>query len=265
MSIVKQTFREALRRRWKLSLCVFLLGALLAVLTNTVDISETLDEMEGAAETVSETAEEDLDEIPTEELGQLARGAGLLAVVGGLAMLFSLGVVVVGSFMPAGLVGNDFFRRRYGGVHLATLLVMVLFGITAAARGTAGETDLAARFGLLLNICTHGAVACAVSFAFAALGARRAAWLGLAYYLGSGLVSVFASLVTAVAGGEVLRTLLQFVIFPSASIRSFARGFQGTWDWGATGFVVYHLALWSALAWMGVRKAAQEGQQEAHP
>ena len=265
MSIVKQTFQEALRRRWKLSLCVFLLGALLAVLTNTVDISETLEEMEGAAETVSETAEEDLDEVPTEELGQLARGAGLLAFVGGLAMLFSLGVVVVGSFMPQGLVGSDFFRRRYGGVHLATLLVTVLFGITAAARGTAGDMDLAARFGMLIHFCILGAVACAVSFAFAALGSRRAAWLGLAYYLGSGLVSGFASFVTALAGGEVLRTLLQFVIFPSASIQSFGRGFQGTWDWGATGFVVYHLALWLALAWVGVRKARQEGQQEAHP
>lgn len=275
MSIVKPTLKEALQRRWKLALGVFLLGALLALLTNTTDMSGTLAEMEAAAAELSEAAEADPEEVPTEELGRMARGAGLLFVLGTLTMFFALGVVALGSFAPQGLVAQaedgggalaaqqsmsvkDYYLRRYGGIQLATLVFMMLLGLTAAARMPDGEFALATSLGGLVQVCFLGAVACAISFTFAAFGNQRAAWLGLAYYVGSWLVGGLASVVDSLTGGGVLGAVLQFVIFPATAIGEFSRGVgAGPWDWGATGVVAYHLALWTALAWLGVRKAEQ--------
>lgn len=273
MSIVKQTSRDALRRRWKLALCVFLLGVLLTLVTNSTDVSDALNEMEAAAEAVTEAAEADAEEVPTEELGQMMRGAGQLFVLGTLMMFFSLGVVILGSFVPQGLAvyqedgGNALpqqqsmspaarFWHRYGGIQLASLVFMSILGLTAAARMPDGEFVLATSLGALVQVCLLGTVACAISLAFAALGNRHAAWLGLAYYLGSWLAGGLASLVDSLTDTNVLGTVLRFAIFPAEPIGQFSRGVGAApWDWGATGLVVYHCALWTAIAWMGLRKS----------
>ena len=101
-------------------------------------------------------------------------------------------------------------------------------------------------------------LACAVSFAISAPGIRRAALLGLVYYLPSGLVGeiLASSEVSSSTVWELARTILPFVIFPATAIRDLTAGFESgvAWDWGATGMFVYHFALWTAVAWLGLRR-----------
>ena len=50
MNIVKASFRNSVRRNWKLALVVFMLGAGLAVLTHAYDGAETIERLQAAAE-----------------------------------------------------------------------------------------------------------------------------------------------------------------------------------------------------------------------
>lgn len=281
MSIVKQTFKDTLRRRWKLALGVLLVGVLLTFVTNTTDVSGVLEDVEAAAEAVTEAAEEDAEEIPAEELGQMMRGAGQVFVLGALIMFFSLGVVILGSFVPQGLVAQEadggnaleaqqsvssrgLFWQRYGGTQLASLFFMLILGLTAAARMPDGGFVLATSLGALARVCLLGTVACTISLGFAAFGNRRAAWLGLAYYLGSWLAGGLASLLDSLSDTNVLGAVLQFVIFPTGPIGQFSQGVGAApWDWGATGLVAYHFALWTGIALLGLRRMAMRPVRES--
>lgn len=263
MSIVKPTLAEALRRRWKLALPVFILGVLAALVTNTTDVSGVLDEMEAVVEEVSEAAEDNPEEVPTEQLGQMARGAGTLLGLTMLAVLFSVGVIVLGSFMPHGMFAHAEDGKtatapgwdHYGGIQSATLVFTVLLGLTAAARIPEGGFALATSVAALVNVCLLGAIACAISFAFAAHGGRHPAWIALAYYLGSVVVGAIAGMVDALVEGNTLGSVFQFVLFPAGVIRDFVSGLGSqAWDWGATALVAWHFALWTLIAWLGVRK-----------
>ena len=55
---------------------------------------------------------------------------------------------------------------------------------------------------------------------------------------------------------ELARAILPFVIFPLNAIEGFVGGFESgvAWDWGATGMVLYHFALWTGVAWLGLRR-----------
>lgn len=267
MSIMKPTLGEALRRRWKLALPVFILGVLAALVSNSTDVTGVLDEMEAAVEEVSEAAEDNPEEVPTEQLGQMARGAGVLFVLTMLAMLFSVGVIVLGSFMPHGMLSHAEDGEsatapgwdHYGGIQSATLVFTALLGLTAAARIPEGGFALATSVAALGSVCLLGAIACAVSFAFAAHGNRQPAWIALGYYLGSMVVGAMVSLVDSLLDGNTLGSVFQFVLFPSAVIRDFIGGLGAqAWNWGATALVVWHFALWTLIAWLGVRRRSAQ-------
>ncbi len=266
MSIVKTALQEAIQRRWKLALGVFLAGALLAVCVYAFDLTAVLEEVQGAAEQVSEADPED---IPTEQLGQMARGAGLVFIVGILAFLFTLGVVILGFSMPQRLfaTGEDeggTYLSRYGGVQLATLVLMLILGLTSAARFFTGDTPFVSGLAAMVHVCLLGAAACAISFAFATFGIRHAAWLGLGYYALSWLMGGLAGVLGELADIDAVGAVFQFVIFPAGVFRDFIRGLgPGAWDWGATGMVAYHFALWTAIALLGLRRLARSPDTES--
>jgi len=101
-------------------------------------------------------------------------------------------------------------------------------------------------------------LACAISFAISALGIRRAALFGVVYYLPSSLVAqlVQASEASTSTVVELARAILPFVIFPLNAIDGLVGGFESgaSWDWGATGMVLYHFVLWTGVAWLGLRR-----------
>ena len=147
---------------------------------------------------------------------------------------FLVGPLLVGLLMPGGVVANErrtgaimlwaqhpmplsrFYMQRYLGMQIATLAALALIGISAA------------------------------------LGIRRAAFLGFAYYFFSNM-TMAAQLRDTVLGSS---GVMPFLIFPTRLIREFMTGFQSgvPWDWGATCLVLYHFALWTAIAWLGLRR-----------
>ena len=54
-----------------------------------------------------------------------------------------------------------------------------------------------------------------------------------------------------------MAAVVPYVLFPGQAMGDFAAGFRSGWDWGTTGLVLYHFALWSALAWFGLRCVAR--------
>ena len=52
------------------------------------------------------------------------------------------------------------------------------------------------------------------------------------------------------------RGVLPFLLFPVGAIEEAVGGFESgvAWDWGATGMVLYHFALWTGIAWLGLRR-----------
>ena len=56
------------------------------------------------------------------------------------------------------------------------------------------------------------------------------------------------------SAAESVGAVLPFLIFPSGVINDLVAGFGSgvAWDWGATGLVLYHLALWTGIAWLGL-------------
>ena len=276
-SIVGSSFAHSLRRRWKLALAVFLFGAAIAVMTHAAgplgfaqDAVATLDDLTGEGEPgQAEVSSEQAGEPRTSILTLLA-----YAALGGfLYLVFSFGSLVVGFIMPGDMVGEErrsgaimiwaqhpmsltsFYLRRYLGVQAANLVAQALFALVAALAITPGRLPLA-DLGIFLRFCIGGLLACAITFAATALGARRAAFVALAYYLGSrfggGIVGSLA------AGGESLEwvaTALRLLVFPAGPLRDFGAGVgAGAWDWGATGLILYHFALWTALALFGLRR-----------
>ena len=275
MSIVKETLLHLLRRKWKLILVVGLFGTALVATTYAYDVAGIIEAQNAALEAMGD-GPVPMSQEDAEERGEaLARGMVVRALFAVLSFFFSLGIVLVGMLMPSGVVANErssgaimlwaqhpmplnrFYLHRYAGIQLANLTAQALFGVAAVlAVLPAGEFP-ATETGVFVRICLLGAVACAVSFATTALGIRRAAFLALAYYAASSLAATIITVGTqfgATGTAKMILDALPFVIFPEAAIGDFVNGFESgvAWDWKATGMVLYHFALWTGIAWLGL-------------
>ena len=274
MSILKATLRHTFRRKWKLALVVFLSGVALVALTNAYDVAGLTEEMEAVAEASRDNPG---GQLSPEQLATIQGGAGMLFLFTALRLLFFFGVILVGFLMPGGLVANErqsgaimlwaqhpmpltrFYLHRYLGIQVANLTAQALFGITAVLAIFPRPDVPASDLGFFAQICMSGVLACAISFAVSALGIRRAAFLALAYFVVSrmvvGILGGAAALGSSVTL-EWVRAALPFLTYPSDPIEQLVAGLQsGTaWDWGATGMVLYHFALWTAIALLGLRR-----------
>ena len=274
MSILKATLRHTFRRKWKLALVVFLSGVALVALTNAYDVAGLTEEMEAVAEASRDNPG---GQLSPEQLATIQGGAGMLFLFTALRLLFFFGVILVGFLMPGGLVANErqsgaimlwaqhpmpltrFYLHRYLGIQVANLTAQALFGITAALAIFPRPDVPASDLGFFAQICMSGVLACAISFAVSALGIRRAAFLALAYFVVSRMVGGILGGAAALGSSvtlEWVRAALPFLTYPSDPIEQFVAGLQsGTaWDWGATGMVLYHFALWTAIALLGLRR-----------
>lgn len=276
MSIIKETLRHVVRRRWKIMLAVFLCGVAVVAVSKAYDVQGTLDEIQGIAESEGPPADG--------EVGAAMRGAGVLFLMATLAFLFQVGTLMVAVLMPGGIVANErrsgaimlwaqhpmsltrFYLHRYLGIQGVNLGMHVLFALIAInavlpandpATGLPGQlmmTDLS-QFTQVLLI---GVLGCAISFAITVLGLRRAAFFAIAYIFAS---NIAWSIVDPVFGfgapvADWVKGLLPFLIFPDNPIDEFVTGLaSGTdWDWGAAGMVLYHFALWTGITLLGLRR-----------
>ena len=271
MNIIKASIRNAVRRKWKFALVVFLCGVGLVVLTNVYQVGDAFERVGEINESIASGAEPPSDE----EVREVARNAGLLFLFSALAFLFTFGTTLLAFVMPGGVVANErrstaimlwaqhpmpltsFYLQRYAGIQVATVAALVIIGLTASLAsfpsdfGPSGARGVPATF-------LEGVLACAVSFGISALGIRRAAFFGFVYFLGSGIMGELmgdAPLATS-ALGKFVAAAVPFLIFPTHEIGDLADGFESgvAWDWGATGMIVYHFALWTAVAWLGLRR-----------
>jgi len=263
---------NALRRRWKFALVVFLFGVGLVIFTHAYDmtalervvISGTPPDWEGG------------DPSP-EQVEAMARRAWMFGLFVLLAGAFAFGTMLFAFLMPGGMVANErrsgaimlwaqhpmplrsFYLRRYAGVQVATVAALAIFGLTGAVAVLPSGTVPATELGEVVSVGLRGVLACAISFAITALGIRRAALIGLLYYLLSGAVgSLLENPIIREnwTAAESVRAVLSFFIFPVAVINDLVAGFASgvAWDWGATGLAVYHFVLWTGIAWLGLRR-----------
>ncbi|MDE2661835.1 MAG: hypothetical protein OXI39_02370 [Gemmatimonadota bacterium] len=273
MNIIKASMLNALRRRWKLALVVFLFGVGLVIFTHAYDMT-ALENVRISGTPVGADGGE-----PTpEEVEAMARRAGMFVLFALLMSAFAFGTMLLAFLMPGGMVANErrsgaimlwaqhpmplrsFYLRRYAGVQIATVAALAIFGLTWAVVVPPG-TGTALGLGELVSLCLTGVVACAISFAITALGVRRAALIGVLYFMLSGTLAG-VQLTSFEMGrnpetwsaAETVGAVLPFLIFPSGVIDDFVAGFgsAAAWDWGATGLVLYHLALWTGIAWIGL-------------
>ena len=153
---------------------------------------------------------------------------------------------------------RSFYLQRYVGIQVATFAALAIFGLTGAVAALPPRAAPTTELGGVVSICLAGVLACAISFAITALGIGRAALIGLLYYLLSGAVAALLGnpLLETSTAAESARTVLPFVIFPAGVIDDLVAGFGSgaAWDWGATGLAVYHLALWTGIAWLGLHR-----------
>jgi len=272
MRIVKASFRNAVRRRWKFALAVFVFGVGLAVLTNAYDVAGTA---EGMA-SIAADMENEGGEPTAEQREAMAGGAAVLLVFSLLTVAFGLGTVLLAFLMPGGLVAGErqssaimlwaqhpmplssFYLRRYLGIQTATATALVIFGLTGAAADLPSAAAPATAIGGIAILCAVGLLACAVSFAISALGIRRAGLFGFIYYLASGVVwpLIEGPQLGPSTAAELARAVLPFAVFPDGPLDDLVGGFESgvAWDWGATGLVLYHFALWTGIAWLGLRR-----------
>ncbi|MCY3700397.1 MAG: hypothetical protein OXH46_12335 [Gemmatimonadetes bacterium] len=268
MNIIKASVLNAVRRRWKLALVVFLFGVGLVILTHAYDmaaldyvvLSGTPPDWEGG-------------EPSPEQVEAMARRAGMFVLFMLLAGAFAFGTMLLAFLMPGGMVADErrsgaimlwaqhpmplrsFYLRRYAGVQIATVAALAIFGLTWAVALPPGD-GFPTGLGGVVSLCLTGVLACAISFAITALGIRRAALIGVLYFMLSGTLAGVE--VTRTSGtwsaAESVGAVLPFLIFPSGVINDFVAGFGSgvAWDWGATGLVLYHLALWTGIAWIGL-------------
>ena len=271
MNIVKASMRNAVRRKWKFALVVLLFGVGLAVLTNVYDVAGTVERMAAVTEGIRSG-----DEPPSnEQVEVMAGSSGLILLFSTLALFFAFGTLFFSFVMPGGMVADErrstaimlwaqhpmsltsLYLQRYLGVQVVNLVALLAFGLIAAAAVLPAHAPRR-RGWEVASICLEGMLACAISFGITALGIRRAALFGVVYYLPSNLIATIltASETSASTLAEVARAVLPFVIFPAGVIEDLVVGFGSdvAWDWGATGMVVYHFALWTAVAWLGLRR-----------
>ena len=272
MEILKASFRNAVRRRWKFALVVFLFGAGVVVLTHAYDLAGTLEGMQA----VGASMEAGGAEPSSEQIETMTRGAATVILFGLLNLAFGFGTILFAFLMPGGIVANErrsgaimlwaqhpmplrsLYLQRYAGVQVATIAALAVFGLTGAAAVLPAESVPDTELGEIVKVCLTGVLACAISFAVTALGIRRAALIGLLYYLISGAVGSLLEdpALGTFAAAESARAVLPFFIFPAGVINDFVAGFGSgvAWDWGATGLAVYHFVLWTGIAWLGLRR-----------
>lgn len=276
MSIIKVTLRNVLRRNWKLLLAVFLCGLAMVAISMAYDAQGIVDQIQGIA---------DSEEPPSgEEAGGAIRAAGVLLLMAALGFLFRVGTMMVAVLLPGGIVANErgsgaimlwaqhpmsltrFYLHRYLGIQGVNLAAQALFALCAVIAAVperdpatgVPEQLIQADLVQFIQMLLIGVLGSAISFAITALGLRRAAFFAIAYFFGSGIVW---SIVDPVFGfgapvPEWVRGTLPFLIFPATPINEFVAGFEsGTdWNWKATGMVVYHFALWTGVALLGLRR-----------
>ncbi len=272
MNIVAASLRNAVRRKWKFALVVFLLGAGVVALSHAYDLAGTFERIQAASEQI----ESEGTEPSAEEVEAMAIGAGMFALFGLLNLAFGFCTILFAFLMPGGIVADErrsgaimlwaqhpmplraFYLQRYAGIQVATLAALAVFGLTAAVADMPPQAAPTTALGGVASICLTGVLACAISFAITALGIRRAALVGLLYYLLSGAVGSLLEnpALETVAAVESARAVLPFFIFPSGVMNDLVAGFgsEAAWDWGATGLTVYHFALWTGIAWLGLRR-----------
>ncbi|MYC88641.1 MAG: hypothetical protein F4X22_10440 [Gemmatimonadales bacterium] len=274
MNIIKTSMLNALRRRWKLALVVFLFGVGLVIFTHAYDMT-ALEDVRISGTPVGADGGE-----PTpEEVEAMARRAGMFVLFALLAAAFAFGTILFAFLMPGGMVANEqrsgaimlwaqhpmplrsFYLRRYAGVQIATVAALAIFGLTGAVAALSPGGGSPTGVGGAVNLCLTGVLACAISFAITALGVRRAALFGMLYFVLSGTVegvqvtsSEMGRNPETWSAGEAVGGVLPFLIFPSRVIDDLVAGFGAgaAWDWGATGLVLYHFALWTGIAWLGL-------------
>lgn len=272
MEIVKASFRNTVRRRWKFALVVFLFGAGVVVLTHAYDLAGTLEGMQA----VGASMEAGGAEPSSEQIETMTRGAATVILFGLLNLAFGFGTILFAFLMPGGIVANErrsgaimlwaqhpmplgsFYVQRYAGVQVATITTLAVFGLIGAVAVLPAGTVPATELGEIVKVCLTGVLACAISFAVTALGIRRAALIGLLYYLVSGAVGSLLEnpALETFAAAESARAVLPFFIFPAGVINDLVSGFgsEVAWDWGATGLAAYHFVLWTGIAWLGLRR-----------
>ena len=262
MTIVKETLKNLLRRKWKLPLAVLLCGVALVVVYHVLEVN-------ALREVVSEAFRVRPESRSPEQNEARATWVRLGPVLTILDGLFLVGPMLVGMLMPGGVVTNErrsgaimlwaqhpmplrrFYMHRYLGMQIANLAALALIGVSFLL-ALALRADGIPSMDRLANSCLAGLLCCAISFAISTLGIRRAAFLTFAYYFASNM-TMSAQLRDTLLGTS---DVMPFLIFPTRLIREFAMGFQSgvPWDWGATGIVLYHFALWTAIAWLGLRR-----------
>ena len=276
MTLVRETLLNVLRRQWKVLLAVFLCGMALVVVSKAYDVQGILDEIQGIAESEAPPGEE--------QIGGMMRNAGVLFLMGVLSFLFQVGMLMVAVLLPGGIVANErrsgavmlwaqhpmpltrFYLHRYLGIQGANLAAHVLFGlvvIVAALPGSDPATGVPDQLvmtdsGRFAQVLLTGALACTASFAITALGLRRAAFFAIAYVFASGIASGIVDPAFGIAAPvpDWVRNLLPFLIFPESAINDLVAGFASGTDWnrGATAMVIYHFALWTGVALLGLRR-----------
>ncbi|MYL06740.1 MAG: hypothetical protein F4012_07995 [Gemmatimonadales bacterium] len=266
MNIIKASMLNALRRRWKLALVVLLFGVGFVVFTHAYDMTALDDVLIAGTPPGAEPS--------PEEVEAMAGRAGMFVLFALLAAGFAFGTMLLAFLMPGGMVANErrsgaimlwaqhpmplrsFYLRRYAGVQIATVAALAIFGLTGAVAALPPGGGSPTGLGGAVNLCLNGVLACAIAFAITALGVRRAALFGMLYFVLSGTVegvTVTRNSETWTAG-ESTGGVLPFLIFPNGVIDDFVAGVGSgaAWDWGATGLVLYHLALWTGIAWLGL-------------
>ena len=271
MNIVKASLRNAVLRRYKFALVVFLFGAGVIVLSHAFPVAETLERMQA----VGEAMEGGGTEPTSEQIEAMTRGAATVLLFSLLNLAFNFGAILFAFLMTGGMVANErrsgaimlwaqhpmplrsFYLQRYVGIQVATVAGLAIFGLTGAVAVLPSGTVPATEVGEVVSVCLRGVLACAISFAITALGIRRAALFALLYYLLSGAVGSLLEnpiILENWTAAESVRAVLSFFIFPVAVINDLVAGFGSgvAWDWGATGLAVYHFALWTGIAWLGL-------------
>ena len=274
MNIIKASLRNAVRRKWKFALVVFLFAVGLVVLTNVYDVVGAVERRVEFVEAVRNG-----DAVTREQVEATERDTGLMLCFAMLTYAFTLGTTVFAFVMPGGLVANErkstaimlwaqhpmpltsFYLQRYAGIQVATVAALLIFDFTASLASLPSEVSVPEWEGVPSN-CLLGVLACAVSFGISSLGIRRAAFFGLVYYLASVLLGELIANTppgTSNGLGEFTTTVLPFLILPIQRTSDLVAGIGSgvALDWGATGMVVYHFALWTAVAWLGLRGIEQ--------
>ena len=215
----------------------------------------------------------------SEQIAAVNRGRGVLTIFGVLDTFFLVGPVLVGLLLPGGVVANErqsgaimlwaqhtmplsrFYMQRYLGTQIANLAAQALICIPVGIALTL-PPDLVTLTDRFPEFCVQGLLGCAISFAVSALGVRRAAFWVLAYYVASNWIHavVLRAGMTDTPGS--LATGLDvalFFLFPVPAVRAFVSGIESgvAWDWPAVTAVLSHFALWTIIAWLGLRRLGQ--------